>query len=135
MFILNNCHVNWKTTVQYIVALSSTEAEFIAATRAVKGSIWLRSLLNELLLKQKAVQIFCDNHSAIQLIKNQVYHERTKHIDVTLHFIRDEVAKGSIVVTKIYTNGNPADMLTKVIPTGKFKFCLNRIGVGNNSSC
>ena len=51
LFMLNNCHVNWKATVQHIVALSSIKAEFIAATRAVKKSIWLRGLLNELLLK------------------------------------------------------------------------------------
>ncbi|KAH9680375.1 Integrase catalytic domain-containing protein [Citrus sinensis] len=129
------CEVRgWKATLQHIVALSSTEAEFVAATKAVKESMWLKGLLNELWLKQRIVEIFCDNQSAIQLIKNQVYHERTKHIDVKLHFIRDEVTKGSFAVIKIHTDTNPANMLTKVLPTTKFKFCVDLIGVGGSSS-
>ena len=75
-----------------------------------------------------------DNQSAIQLIKNQVYHERTKHIDVKLHFIRDEVAKWLVAVIKIHTDINHADMLTKVLPTTKFKFCVDLIGVDMSSS-
>ncbi|KAH9697399.1 hypothetical protein KPL71_023589 [Citrus sinensis] len=134
LFMLDSCLISWKATLQHIVALSSTEAEFVVAIEAVKESMWLRGLLNELWLKQKTVEIFCDNQSAIQLIKNQVYHERTKHIDVKLHFIRDEVAKGSVAVIKIHTDINPADMLTKVLPTTKFKFCVNFIGVGSSSS-
>ena len=134
LLMLDSCLISWKATLQHIVALSSTEAEFVAATEAVKESMWLRGLLNEPWLKQKTVKIFCDNQSAIQLIKNQVYHERTKHIDVKLHFIRDEVAKGSVAVIKIHTDINPADMLTKVLPTAKFKFCVDLIGVGSNSS-
>ncbi|KAH9699128.1 hypothetical protein KPL71_024224 [Citrus sinensis] len=129
------CEVRgWKATLQHIVALSSTEVEFVAATEAVKESMWLKGLLNELWLKQKIVEIFCDNQSVIQLIKNQVYYERTKHIDVKLHFIRDEVAKGSVAVIKIHTDINPADMLTKVLPTATFKFCVDLIGVGSSSS-
>ncbi|KAH9800568.1 hypothetical protein KPL71_000711 [Citrus sinensis] len=134
LFILDSCLISWKATLQHIVALSSTEAQFVAATEAVKESMWLRGLLNELWLKQKTVKIFCDNQSAIQLIKNQVYHERTKHIDVKLHFIRDEVAKGSVAVIKIPTDINPADMLTKVLPTAKFNFCVDLISVGSSSS-
>ena len=114
--------------------MSSTKAEFVAATEAVKESIWLKGLPNELWLKYKTVENFCDNQTAIQLIKNQVYHERTKHTDVKLHFIIDEVAKGSVAVIKIHTDINPADMLTKVLPTTKFKFCVDLIGVGSSSS-
>ena len=132
--MLDNYLISWKATLQHIVALSSTEAEFVAATKAVKESMWLKGLLNELWLKQRIVEIFCDNQSAIQLIKNQVYHERTKHIDVKLHFIRDEVTKGSFAVIKIHTDTNPANMLTKVLPTTKFKFCVDLIGVGGSSS-
>ena len=70
LFKLDNCLISWKATLQHIVALSSTEAEFVAVTEAVKESMWLRGLLNELWLKKRTVQIFCDNQSAIQLIKN-----------------------------------------------------------------
>ncbi|KAH9668944.1 hypothetical protein KPL70_021590 [Citrus sinensis] len=124
MFVLNSYLISWKSSLQTVVALSSTEAEFIATTEAVKEAMWLRGLLNELWLNQKTVQIFCDNQSAIHLVKNQMYHERTKHIDVKLQFIRDEVGKGTVVVSKIHTSVNPADALTKSLPTAKFEFCL-----------
>ncbi len=58
-----------------------------------------------------------------------MYHERTKPIDVKLQFIRDEVAKGAIVVSKIHTDMNPADALTKVLPSAKFEFCVDFMGV------
>ena len=120
--------------MQPIVALSSTEAEFVAATEAVKEDTWLKGILNELWLDHKTVQVFCDNQSALQLIKNPVFHERTKHIDVKLQFIREEAAKGTISMSKIHTDMNPADALTKVLPTAKFEFCVNLMGVLPNSN-
>lgn len=109
LFMLNNCMIGWKASLQLVVALSSasTEAEFVAATKAAKESIWLKGILNELWLNQKTVQIFCDNQSAIQLVKNQMYHEWTKQIDVKLQFIRDEVAKGTVMISEIHTYVNP----------------------------
>ncbi|KAH9686485.1 Integrase catalytic domain-containing protein [Citrus sinensis] len=132
LFMVNGCLISWKATLQSVVTLSSTEAEFVAATEAVKEGKWLSGILNELWLKQKILTIFCDNQSAIHLIKNQIYHERTKHIDVRLHFIRDEVSKGAVLVTKIHIDVNPADALTKVVPTAKFKFCVNLMGIMAN---
>ena len=134
LFMLDSYLISWKATLQHIVALSSTEVEFVAVTEAMKESMWLEGLVNELWLKQRTVENFCDNQSVIQLIKNQVYHQRTKHIDVKLHFIRDEVAKGLVAVTKIHTDINHADMLTKVLSTAKFKFCVDLIGVSSSSS-
>lgn len=61
MFMLDNYLISWKATLQHIVALLSTEAEFVAIAEAVKESMWLRGLLNEFWLKQKIIQIFCDN--------------------------------------------------------------------------
>ena len=84
MFMLNSCLISWKSSLQSVVVLSSTEVEFIATTEAVKEAIWLRGLLNKLWLNQKTVQVFYDNQSAIHMVKNQMYHERTKHIDVKL---------------------------------------------------
>ncbi|KAH9806493.1 hypothetical protein KPL71_002780 [Citrus sinensis] len=129
MFVLNSYLISWKSSLQTVVALSSTEAEFIATTEAVKEATWLKGLLNELWLNQKTVQVFCDNQSAIHLVKNQMYHERTKHIDVKLQFIRDEVEKGTVVVSKIHTSMNPADALIKSLPTAKFEFCVNQMGI------
>ncbi|KAH9697779.1 Integrase catalytic domain-containing protein [Citrus sinensis] len=118
---------------QAVGSLMYAMAEFVAATEAVKEGKWLCGILNELWLRQKIFTIFCDNQSAIHLIKNQVYHERTKHIDVRLHFIRDEVSKGVVSVSKIHTDVNPANVLTKVVPTAKFNFFVNLMGVVEKS--
>ncbi|KAH9650014.1 hypothetical protein KPL70_026198 [Citrus sinensis] len=129
MFMLNGCLINWKASLQHIVALSTTEAEYTAATEDVKEALWLKGMLAELGKKQQSVDIHCDSSSAIYLSKNRVHHKRTKHIDVKLHFIRNEVSKGVIKMVKVHTDSNPADMLTKVVPTAKFNLCLDLIGV------
>ena len=73
--------------------------------------------------------MFCDSHSAIHLAKNQVYHARTKHIDVRYHFVREIIEEGVVLVQKIKTDDNPADMLTKVVTTIKFNHCLDLINI------
>lgn len=103
----------------------------MAATEEVKESIWLRGLVGDLGFQQEQIIVYCDSQSAIHLTKNQMYHERTKHIDVRLHFIRDVVFQRAILVKKIATANNPADMMTKLIPTIKFKHCLDLIGFGS----
>ena len=132
--MLNMCIIRWKASLEPVVALSSTEAEFVATTEVVKEATWLKGILNELWLNQKTIQVFCDNQSALQLIKNPVYHEWTKHIDVKLQFIREEAVKGTVTMSKIHTDMNPADALTKVLPTVKFELCVNLMGVLPNSN-
>ena len=73
--------------------------------------------------------MFCDSQSAIHLAKNQVYHARTKHIDVRYHFVREIIEEDGDLVQKIKTDDNPADMLTKVVTTIKFNHCLDLINI------
>ncbi|KAH9650187.1 hypothetical protein KPL70_026271 [Citrus sinensis] len=129
LFMLNGCIISWKASLQHVVALSTTEAEYTAATEAVKEALWLKGMIEELGVSQKTVEVHCDSSSAIYLSKNPTHYERTKHIDVKLHFIRNEVSKGVIKMVKVHTDDNPADILTKVVPTAKFKACLNMAGV------
>lgn len=84
-----------------MVALSTTEVEYIALTEAVKVSFWLKGILSDFGIEQQDVEVNCDSSSAICLTKHQTFHERSKHVDVRLHFIRDEVSKGSVKVAKI----------------------------------
>ena len=63
--------------------------------------------------------------------KNPMYHERTKHIDVKYHYIRDVVAEGDLKVCKISTHDNPADMMTKPVPTNKFELCSGLVGISH----
>ncbi|KAH9679596.1 hypothetical protein KPL71_026196 [Citrus sinensis] len=128
-------HFKWRgselenISLQSVVTLSTTEAEYIAFTEAVKEAKWLSGLVSEFGLKQDSVCIGCDSSSAIQLSKNPKYHERTKHIDVRLHFVRDEITNDVVNVVKVPTQTNPAYILTKAVHAVKFTNSLNLIGV------
>jgi hypothetical protein len=87
VFTLSRNAISWKVTLQLTVALSTTEAEYMATAKAVKEAIWLRGLVSDLGLQQDETVIFCDCQRAIHLTKNQMYHERTKNIDVRYHFL------------------------------------------------
>ena len=89
--------------------------------------MWLKGILGEFGVDQHCVTVHCDNQSAIHLANHQFYHERTKHIDVKLHFIRDIIEAERVVVKKVSTEDNPADMFTKSLPRAKFKHCLDLI--------
>ena len=125
VFTVGENTVSWKASLQHVVALSTTEAEYISLTEAVKEGLWLKGFMSELGYDQDCAEIYCDSQSAIHLSKNTMYHERTKHIDVRLHFIRDIIAEGVIKVKKICTDVNPADILTKVVPIDKFRNALD----------
>ncbi|KAG8496686.1 hypothetical protein CXB51_007936 [Gossypium anomalum] len=129
VFTIGGCAISWKATLQTTVALSTTEAEYMAITEACKEAIWLKGLFSELNEDLQISTVFCDSQSAIFLTKDQMFHERTKHIDVRYHFVRDIIACGDIVVSKISTHENPADMMTKSLPITKFEHCLDLVGV------
>ncbi|KZV56298.1 hypothetical protein F511_00295 [Dorcoceras hygrometricum] len=121
--------VSWKASLQKVVALSTTEAEYMAATEAIKEALWAKGFCEEMKISHGEVVIYCDNQSAIHLMRNPRFHERSKHIDIRLHFIREVIESGRIKVDKIGTEDNPADALTKSIPFGKFKHCLEAVQV------
>ncbi|XP_042019082.1 secreted RxLR effector protein 161-like [Salvia splendens] len=129
VFTLNGTAISWKSGLQHVVALSTTEAEYMAMTEAVKEAIWLKGILEDFGEKQDTVEINCDSSSALCLAKHQVFHERSKHIDVRMHFIRDEIQRGEVKMVKISTEHNAADMLTKPLPAMKFKYCLGLVGL------
>uniref|UniRef100_A0A2N9FGL6 CCHC-type domain-containing protein n=1 Tax=Fagus sylvatica TaxID=28930 RepID=A0A2N9FGL6_FAGSY len=127
VFTISGGPICWKSTLQSIVAMSTTEAEYMAVAEAAKEALWLKGLVKELGLNQGGVQMHCDSQSAIYLAKNQVYHARTKHIDVRFHKIRELIVTGDIVLEKVHTSENAADMLTKPVTTAKFKHCLDLV--------
>ena len=123
--------MSWNANFQPVVALSTTEAEYMAMTEAVNEAIWLKGITEELVMYKGKVVVYCDNQSAIHLAKNQSSHERSKHIDVRLHFVRDIIAAGEIGVGKVPTKDNPSDMLIKSLNVTKFKHCLNLVNMGD----
>ncbi|KAM1838444.1 hypothetical protein ACFX14_020106 [Malus domestica] len=125
VFTMAKGPVCWRSILQSSVALSTTEAEYMAVAEAIKEAIWIHGLIRDLGVDQKQVEVHCDSQSAIYLAKYQVHHARTKHIDVRYHFVREIVGEGEIILQKIPTKDNPADMLTKVVGVAKFVHCLN----------
>ncbi|XP_052205128.1 B3 domain-containing transcription factor VRN1-like, partial [Diospyros lotus] len=98
-------------------------------TDAFKEAIWLQGILKEIHLLQSKVVVFSDSQSAIHLSKNPVYHDRTKHVDVKYHYVREMIANGTVGIQKVSTANNPADMGTKVLTATKLKHCLNLLHI------
>lgn len=80
VFTLGCNPVSWRSNLQKVVALSSTESEYIALSEASGEAVWLKGFMHELGFSQEAVKIYCDSQSAIALAKNAVCHERKKHV-------------------------------------------------------
>lgn len=111
---VNGAPVNWLSKKQPIVADSTTVAEYIAITEAVKDVIWTRCLLSELGLGQReSTPIHVDNTAARQLAADPKFHSRTKHIDVKFHFIREHVTNKEVQLLSVSTHQQRADCLTK----------------------
>ena len=98
--------VSWQSKLQKCVALSTTEAEYIAATEAAKEMLWLKRFVSDLGLSQLTYVIFCDSQSAIDLSKNSMYHSRTKHIDLRFHWLRSAIKDQLLQLKKIHTDKN-----------------------------
>ena len=130
MFFLGDCLVSWQSIKQRVVALSSCEAEYIATTTAATQALWLSRLLGELLgRKVDVVELKVDSKSALALAKNPVFHDRSKHIRIKYHFIRDCLEEGSIKANHIATTDQLADILTKSLGKAKFQEMRRRIGL------
>jgi hypothetical protein len=117
--------VAWKSRRQPTVANSTTEAEYMASSDATRQAIWIRLFLNGLGLDDgtKPFLILNDNNGAIALTKNPVHHERSKHIDIKHHFIREKVEDNTVTLLHVPSADNLADLLTKYLP----KDTLNRL--------
>ncbi|KAK8450458.1 hypothetical protein SEVIR_6G031250v4 [Setaria viridis] len=117
LFFLGKNVITWQSQKQKVVALSSCEAQYIAGTTAACQGVWLSRLWSELQKKREsATKIYIDSQSAIQLSKNPVFHDRSKHIDTRYHFIRECVEEGRVCVTSVSTSEQLADILTKALP-------------------
>ncbi|PWA75384.1 ribonuclease H-like domain, Reverse transcriptase, RNA-dependent DNA polymerase [Artemisia annua] len=130
VFYFGESPITWCTQKQPTVALSSCESEFMAATAAACQALWLKRLLSELTgLEEKRITLRVDNVSAIALVKNPVFHGRSKHIDIRYHFIRECVENGHINVEHVSGELQRADILTKALPRLKFTTMRQMLGV------
>ncbi|KAG8484252.1 hypothetical protein CXB51_023902 [Gossypium anomalum] len=128
-FSFGSAAISWCSKKQPIVTLSSTEAEYIAATMAALDCVWLKLLMKDIRCAvDSPVQIYCDNQSAVKLASNSVFHVRTKHIEARHHFIFEKVLDQEIVLEGISSNQQIADIFTKAL--GKPEFECFRVALG-----
>ena len=114
-----------------VIALSSTEAEYISQTHAAKEAVWLRNFVVELQgKKQGPLTMLCDNQGAIMLSKDNKFHSRTKHINLQYHFIREVVDEGKINVKYIPTAKNVTNVFMKSLARPKFEVFIEGLGLG-----
>ncbi len=120
----------WKSKRQATIALSTTEVEYMALTKVSQECIWIRSFLQELKLGTRdPIIIHEDNQSCIALAKNPMHHERTKHIDIKYHFIREKVANKQVLIEYVETEEQIADILTKPLTKGPFEHLREKLGL------
>lgn len=131
VFMFQGAAISWNSKRQLTVALSSTEAEYMSLTSAIQEALWLKQLDDELCPKNTAtpLTVYCDNQSTIRLSGSDIYHARSKHIDVRYHFIRERVTNGDVDVQFKGTDAMLADVLTKGLYRGKHDFCTKAMGL------
>jgi hypothetical protein len=116
--------VSWSSKKQNLVALSTTEAEYVAAGACCAQLLWMKQTLSDYGCEFSTIPLLCDNKSAIKLANNPVQHSRTKHIDIRHHFLRDHEAKGDIALRHVSTERQLTDIFTK--PLDEQRFCALR---------
>nr|KYP43110.1 Retrovirus-related Pol polyprotein from transposon TNT 1-94 [Cajanus cajan] len=131
-FFLGNALVSWKSKKQNVVSRSSSEAEYRALALGVCEAQWLHKLLTDFQLQDLIpISLFCDNQSALYIAANPVFHERTKHVEIDCHTVRDQVQAGFIHLAPITSSGQLADILTKPLLPKMFQDFVCKLGLSN----
>ena len=129
-FSLRSAMISWQSRKQSSISLSTEEEEYIAACSASCEARWLRKLLIDLFdLEMRATLILCDNHSCIKMTENLVFHDRSKHIEIRYHYIRDMVQRGALKLQYISTDEHVAGVLTKPLSRIKFEYFQDKLGI------
>jgi hypothetical protein len=124
---LGDSLISWRSKKQTLTARSSTESEYRALADTTSEILWLRWLLADLETSQSSpTSLYCDNRSAIQIAHNDVFHERTKHIEIDCHFIRQHLLRGELHLISIGTLDQPADLFTKPHSPGRFRTLVSK---------
>ena len=124
--------VTWKSKKQKVIALSSAEAEFRGITKGIAEILWIKKLMGEIGATLKLpIKLMCDNKSAISISENPVQHDRTKHVKVDQHFIKEKIEEGIIELPFVRSEEQLADILTKAVSGGVFEIILGKLGIGD----
>jgi len=134
-FSLGSAMISWSSRKQSSIAQSIAEAEYTAASAASREAVWLRKLLSDLFRTElEPTVIHCDNQSCIKLTENPVFHDRSKHIEMRYHYIRDMIQRKFLSLLYVPTAEQTADIFTKPLPLIKFGYFHDKLGVAENTS-
>jgi hypothetical protein len=121
---------SWYSRKQDIVAQSTVETKYVAATVAVNQAIWIRKILVDLLMDQlQTTHIYVENQAAISIANNHVFHGRTKHFKIKLYFLREVQKEGEVILLYCKTNDQIADVLTKAFSNFFFEELRSKLSV------
>jgi len=129
IFSLAGGPITWHSHTQKTIALSSTEAEYMALSDASRQAVWLKSLLLEIGFNTGPVTLAGDNQGSIFIAQNSVTERRSKHIDIRYHYVREKILDGEVELRFIPGTENPADILTKSLAREKFESTLKLTGL------
>ncbi|KAL4014031.1 hypothetical protein IC575_026221 [Cucumis melo] len=122
--------VTCRSKKQNVVSRSSAEAEYRAMSLGICEEIWLQKVLSDLHQKcETPLKLFCDNKAAVSIANNPVQHDRTKHVEIDRHFIKERLDSGSICIPYIPSSQQVADVLTKGLLRLNFDFCVSKLGL------
>nr|KAJ0208722.1 hypothetical protein LSAT_V11C400203260 [Lactuca sativa] len=126
---LGNRLISWSSKKQTSVAISTAEAEYVAAGRCCAQLLWIQNQLFDHGFKFSKTPIYCDNTSTIQITQNPVQHSKTKHIEIRHHFIRDNVEKGKVFLEHVKTSEQLADIFTKALDSQSTAYIIGELGM------
>ena len=130
VYLSNGGAISWGSKKQTSIALSSTEAEYVALSEASREAMWLRNLFGELdYIQKEPILLLGDNDESIAMAKNPEFHKRTKHVDIRWHWVRELVNDGLINIVDCCNPKQTADILTKQLPQPKFICHVNELGL------
>ena len=122
--------VSWKSKKQEVVSRSSVESEYIAMAQSVCEIMWLYQLLMEVGIKTVVpAKLRCDNQTALHIASNPVFHERTKHVEINCHFIREKIQLGLISTGYVKTGEQLGDIFTKALSEDRVSYLCNKLGM------
>ncbi|GJV08819.1 retrotransposon protein, putative, ty1-copia subclass [Tanacetum coccineum] len=137
VFVVNGGAVDWKSKKQTTIAMSATQAEYMAASEAAMEAVWIRKFVGDLGVMpsiKKPINMYCDNSAAIIFANDSGVMKGARHFLRRYHYVREQVESGEIKILKVHTDDNLADPFTKALPRGKVTDLANGIGLQLASS-